>query len=104
MPEYKTQIQADDYDLEWSRRKLHMSSDERLAEARESMAAYADFPGTDLLAVYDQATSVLPAREAKLRSAVDEGHPLTAVVQARLLTQKATVAALRGLIVERLDK
>jgi len=104
MSEYKTQIQADDYDVEWSHRKLRMSSDERLAEAREATATYADLPGADLLAAYEQATGVLPAREATLRSAIDEEHPLVAVAQARLLAQKATVEALRGLIAKRLDK
>lgn len=102
MSKYK--IQADDYDVEWSQRKLRMASDERLAEAREATAAYADFPGAELLAVYEQAAGVLPAREATLRSAIDEEHPLAAVAQARLLAQKATVEALRGLIVDRLDK
>ncbi len=93
-----------EYDQEWSRKINHLGPDGRLAQAREDLAGYADFPAGELMDFYDQARELMGMRDAKYRRAVEDADPLAFVAQARFLQSKATAEVLRAMIIDRCDR
>ena len=99
-----THITATEYDQEWSRKINRLGPDGRLAQAREDLAGYADFPAGEVVDLYDQARDLLAMRDAKYRQALEAADPLAFVAQARFLQSKAAAEVLRAMIIDRCDR